>query len=79
VAHPEAKQVRVEGHTDADGAADTNKSLCRAEAVVARLVARGVDASRLVAEGFGEERPLTGNDTDAGREQNRRVEMHVVE
>jgi outer membrane protein OmpA-like peptidoglycan-associated protein len=81
VAHPEVKQVRIEGHTDADGAAQTNKSLSqrRAEAVVARLVAKGVEASRLAAEGYGEERPVTGNDTDAGREQNRRVEMRVVE
>jgi outer membrane protein OmpA-like peptidoglycan-associated protein len=81
LAHPEVKKLRVEGHTDAEGDAVTNRALSqrRAQAVVNRLAARGVESGRLVAEGFGEDRPVTGNDTAEGRERNRRVEMHVVE
>ena len=74
-------KVRVEGHTDNKGNDKKNKELSqtRAEAVVAYLVDHGVEASRMVAEGFGEENPIADNKTKEGREENRRVEIHVLE
>ena len=44
-----------------------------------RLVSRGIEASRLTAKGFGQEKPIESNDTDEGRQANRRVEFHIVE
>lgn len=78
-AHPEIKKVRVEGHTDKQGDAAKNKELSkkRAESVVKWLTDKGIDKSRLAAEGFGEEKPIATNDTEEGRTENRRVEFHV--
>ncbi len=80
-AHPEVKKVRVEGHTDNQGAAEANKKLsqARAESVVKWLTDKGIDKSRLGAAGFGQEKPLGPNTTEEGRSQNRRVELHVEE
>jgi OOP family OmpA-OmpF porin len=77
--HPEIKQLRIEGHTDNVGAAAMNKALStqRAASVVAWLVKRGVDGSRLSSEGFGLERPIDTNATPEGRQNNRRVEFHI--
>jgi outer membrane protein OmpA-like peptidoglycan-associated protein len=78
--HPEITRVRVEGHTDARGNHDRNVALsqARAEAVVAYLVSKGVEASRLVANGFGPDRPVVPNArTRAEHGQNRRVEFHI--
>ena len=79
--HPEVLKIRVEGHTDNKGNDKKNKELSqvRAEAVVAYLVDHGVEASRMVAQGFGEEKPIADNKTKEGREENRRVEIHVLE
>jgi outer membrane protein OmpA-like peptidoglycan-associated protein len=79
--HPEVIKVRVEGHTDSKGNNKKNKELsqARAEAVVTYLVSHGIDAKRMVAEGFGEENPVASNKTKDGREENRRVEIHVLE
>ena len=70
-------RVRIEGHTDSAGGADSNRQLSqrRAQAVADWLVARGVAASRLEAVGLGEDRPVAPNDTARGRERNRRVEI----
>ncbi len=72
--------LRIEGHTDNAGLSAYNAllSLQRAEAVRAALIARGVPAERLVAEGFGSGKPIANNDTDAGRARNRRIEIHPV-
>ncbi len=81
VDNPEIKKVSVEGHTDSKGGDAFNKRLSaqRAQAVVKWLVQHGVDASRLESKGWGEERPIDSNDTDAGRANNRRVEFHILE
>jgi len=73
-------RVEVEGHTDAVGADAFNLKLSqsRAEAVRDYLVAKGVDASRLVAKGYGEKQPVADNNTDEGRAKNRRVELHKL-
>ena len=70
-------RVRIEGYTDASGGADANRRLSqrRAEAVRDWLTGRGVAAARLEARGYGEDGPVASNDTAAGREQNRRVEV----
>lgn len=66
----------IEGHTDSTGADAYNKKLSqrRADAVKAALVTKyGINASRLTAIGYGEERPVASNETREGRSQNRRV------
>jgi outer membrane protein OmpA-like peptidoglycan-associated protein len=76
--YPE-RSVRIEGHTDAAGSDETNQALSerRAQAVREALVERGLPAERIGAVGYGEARPIAGNDTPAGRQQNRRVEIVV--
>ena len=78
--HPELLQVSVEGHTDSTGDDKANKKLsqARAEAVVAYLVEKGIDAERLAAKGWGEEKPVGSNDTDEGKASNRRVEFLIT-
>lgn len=75
------KRIRIEGHASADGNDAHNLELSqrRAESVRDYLVSHGIDAAMLEAQGFGETRPISDNDTDEGRESNRRVELHVVE
>lgn len=77
--HPEVR-VRVRGHTDstAEDAYNLDLSRARAQAVVAWLVAHGVDAARLEAEGVGEAEPIDTNATEEGRARNRRVEFVIV-
>jgi len=72
-----ALAVSIDGHTDATGTPARNRELSRqrAEAVRDALVARGIDARRLAARGFGADRPLAGNGDEAGRARNRRVEL----
>jgi OmpA-OmpF porin, OOP family len=80
-ASPQIKKVSIEGHTDSRGARDMNMKLSddRAHSVMNYLVEKGIDKSRLSAQGFGPEKPLESNDTDAGRQKNRRVEFHIQE
>ena len=70
-------QVSIEGHTDNTGTPQGNKTLSdeRAKAVVAAVVAQGVEASRLAAVGWGQDKPIADNATDEGRAKNRRVEV----
>jgi outer membrane protein OmpA-like peptidoglycan-associated protein len=77
--HAEITNVRVEGHTDNRGGAQMNMGLSgrRAASVVKWLVAHGVDKKRLVSKGFGLTQPIDTNDTDEGRQNNRRVEFHI--
>lgn len=73
------KTVVVEGHTDSRGGDEYNLRLSeqRAESVRDALITRGVNASRISARGYGEARPIAGNDSEAGRQQNRRVEIII--
>ena len=70
-------KIVVEGHTDSSGSDDANRalSLQRATAVRDALVANGVSAERISVEGFGETRPIADNSSQAGRANNRRVEI----
>lgn len=69
--------INVMGHTDSTGAADYNQRLSerRAETVARYLSGRGIDSRRIIARGFGETRPVAGNETSTGRQRNRRVEL----
>ena len=69
--------LSIDGHTDSTGTAERNRELSRlrAEAVRNALVALGTDGARLSAQGFGPDKPLAGNDDEAGRAKNRRVEL----
>lgn len=79
--HPEIKKVVIEGHTDSTGGKAMNQRLsqARAAAVMKALVDRGVEPSRLAAKGFGASKPIAPNDTAAGREANRRVEISIAD
>jgi OmpA-OmpF porin, OOP family len=75
--HAELTKVTIGGHTDARGSRAYNKRLSeqRAAAVRQWLIGHGIAEGRLASEGFGPDKPIASNDTDAGREQNRRVEF----
>ena len=77
--HPE-RNVLIEGHTDSTGSVEYNLGLSRsrADAVRSYLVGRGVAPTRVATEGYGLSRPIASNDTVAGRQQNRRVEIVVL-
>jgi outer membrane protein OmpA-like peptidoglycan-associated protein len=79
--HPEILKLEVQGHTDDRGAAKRNEELSqsRAESVVKALVKRGIAEDRLQAKGYGEDVPLNGNTTEAGRQNNRRVQFQIVQ
>jgi OOP family OmpA-OmpF porin len=70
---------RIDGHTDNVGDSVMNIVLSqgRADAVKNYLVSKGVDASRISATGYGSNRPVVSNSTEAGRARNRRVDMQV--
>ena len=74
------KQIVVEGHTDATGSDAYNQKLSedRAAAVRGALVAGGVSPTAITSRGFGKTQPVATNDTPAGRQQNRRVEVVVL-
>lgn len=76
-----AKKIRIEGHTDAVGEADTNLKLSekRAGSVKSALVALGVDATRITSAGMGEDFPIASNDSEEGRKKNRRVDVILLD
>ncbi len=73
-------RIRVEGHTDSDGSASSNKMLSenRAKAVKSYLVDKGVSSEMIEAKGLGEEKPLEDNSTESGKASNRRTEIHII-
>ena len=80
-AHPEILHIRVEGHTDDVGTAESNKELSdrRAKSVAKYLGDKGVEPSRLLGVGYGLEKPIADNATEEGKAQNRRVEFVIVQ
>ena len=72
-------EVLIVGHTDAQGSDSYNQGLSERRAAAAKnfLVTQGVPADRIRTEGLGESEPVASNDTDAGRAQNRRVEVAI--
>ena len=75
------KNIRIEGHSDATGEAETNLEISaqRANAVLDALVSLGVDPNRFSAAGMGEDFPIATNDTEEGRAQNRRVDVILLD
>lgn len=76
----EDTQLMVGGHADSTGSAAFNQTLSanRAVSVANYLQSRGIAASRLMSRGYGSQLPIAGNDTAAGRQMNRRVELDIV-
>jgi outer membrane protein OmpA-like peptidoglycan-associated protein len=72
--------ITVKGHTDSTGSEAYNQELSqkRANSVADFLVGKGVNPGRVTAIGYGEQLPIAGNDTEAGRLQNRRVELEII-
>jgi outer membrane protein OmpA-like peptidoglycan-associated protein len=70
-------KIAIEGHTDNAGSGDHNKKLSadRANTILKFLTSNGITASRLTSAGFGAERPLVANDSEANMAKNRRVEL----
>lgn len=74
-------EIRIVGHTDSTGSDAINNplSIDRANSARDYLVARGVDARRIVTEGRGSREPIADNGTEAGRARNRRIEIFLAE
>lgn len=72
--------MEIGGHTDSQGSEELNKSLSqqRANSVLNALLAERVLTSNLTAYGYGEEQPVADNDTEEGREENRRIEFKLI-
>lgn len=75
------RNIIVEGHTDSVGSAEFNLGLSqrRADSVQRALVAHGVSVDRILSRGYGLDFPVASNNTDAGRQQNRRVEVVILD
>lgn len=73
-------KVEISGHTDNVGSSQYNHQLSnlRADAVVRYLEGKGIEAERLVSEGYGDTAPIGTNDTEEGRAKNRRTELKIV-
>ncbi len=74
--HRPSSRIRVAGHTDNVGNPQRNRALseARARAVRDYLVSHGIDGGRIEAVGYGDQQPIAPNDTEEGRQQNRRIE-----
>lgn len=72
--------IEIEGHTDNVGSDEANLKLSsdRANSVMEYVISKGIATTRITARGFGESAPVTTNDTDEGRQFNRRVEFTIV-
>ena len=75
------RNVLIEGHTDSVGGETYNLGLSqrRADAVKTTLITRGILPDRIMTKGYGERYPIAGNSTAAGRQQNRRVEIIILD
>jgi outer membrane protein OmpA-like peptidoglycan-associated protein len=74
--HKPSSRIEISGHTDNVGNPKANKTLSRKRAEACRdyLVSKGVDAKRIEAVGYGDEKPIAANSTEEGRQKNRRIE-----
>jgi OmpA-OmpF porin, OOP family len=75
------RELLIEGHTDSVGSESYNLDLSqrRAQSVRDFLASNGIAASRMAVRGFGKARPIASNESDAGRQQNRRVEVVILD
>ena len=73
-------EVEIQGHTDNVGKDASNQTLSenRAAAVMEYLAQHGADKKRIKSKGYGKKKPITTNDTDDGRQKNRRVEFVIT-
>ncbi len=73
-------RIELGGHTDSQGSEGFNAELsrARAQAVLEALARHGIDTAHMTVRGYGETQPITENDTDAGREANRRIEFTLL-
>jgi len=80
VSHPQKNDIEVQGHASSEGADDYNMKLSqkRAQSVVDYLKMKGV-TNRMIAKGYGETQPIADNSTEAGKSENRRVELIWIE
>jgi type IX secretion system PorP/SprF family membrane protein len=73
-------KIELQGHTDSDGSKYANQDLSegRAKSAIAYMELQGISSTRLVAKGFGEDKPIATNDSAEGKAKNRRVELKIV-
>jgi OOP family OmpA-OmpF porin len=79
--HPQIQLIEVQGHASAEGSDDYNLKLSdkRARAVHMYLIKKaGIDKGMLQSKGYGETVPVADNETEEGKEKNRRVEFHIL-
>jgi outer membrane protein OmpA-like peptidoglycan-associated protein len=79
--YKKSARIEISGHTDNQGNPKKNKKLSeqRAQACRQYLIDKGIEGSRIMAQGFGDEQPIASNDTEEGRQQNRRIEAKELE
>src|SRR5688500_5275973 len=72
--------VEVSGHTDNSGQASYNQQLSerRSQAVYSYLIEKGIPKTRLFTKGYGSDKPNASNDTESGKQQNRRIEFKII-
>jgi len=75
-----AIEIEMSAHTDSKGSDDYNYKLSdnRARSVMEYIISKGIAASRIVSQGYGETKPVDTNETDDGRQMNRRVELKIM-
>ena len=73
-------EIEIAGHTDSDGSDDYNLQLSqdRTKSVVDFLISKGIESARLRNKGYGESKPVSGNDNEEGKALNRRVEFVIL-
>lgn len=75
-----AAKIEIEGHTSSEGSAELNQKLSedRAKSVRDYMISKGIAPERITAVGYGPSQPKASNDTEAGRRQNRRIEIRLL-